>query len=180
MCIKDFFYGYHRLQQSLTRREADLNTMKKVAISNEELLQNLQAENRQLRSDISNQTQKFEAHGNELKQRLDAQLQAKNWLEGELLGTRQMAEEAREQHAQQVLSFEEKLSSAQLRIEQLVKENADEKLEMDKKISELQMKVSEAKKDEFQQKKVYLSYITILYFGYKSKITCFISFVTKY
>lgn len=139
--------------------------MKKVAISNEELLQNLQAENRQLRSDISKQAQKFEAYGNELKQRLDSQLQAKNLLEGELLGTKQMAEQALQQHAQQVANLEEKLSSAQLRIEELVRENAEEKLAMDRKISELQMKVSEAMKDETQQKKVFFCLIAVLHFG---------------
>lgn len=128
--------------------------MKKVAISNEELLQNLQSENRQLRSDISKQAQKFETYRNELKQRLDAQLQAKIRLEGELLGTKQMAEQSLEQHAQQVLSLEGKLSSAQLRIEQLVKENAEEKLSTNRKITELQVQVSQAMKDETQQRKV--------------------------
>ena len=138
--------------------------MKKVAISNEELLQNLQAENRQLRSDIGNQAQKFEAYRNELKQRLDTELQAKNRLEGELLGTKQMAEQSLEQHVQQVSSLEDKLLSAQFRIEQLVKENADEKLAMERKISELQVKVSQVMKDECQQKKVILiHFLTVLY-----------------
>lgn len=144
----------NRLKQALSKSQADLKTMKKVAISNEELLQNLQAENCKLRSDISDQALRFEADRHESQRKIDIQLQEKKQLEGKLLGTKQMADLALEQHAQQVSNLEEKLSSAQLRIEQLIRENVEEKLIADRTVAELQVKVNHAMKDEAQQKKV--------------------------